>query len=78
MCICACLQDKADSDTGRQFVAKVNKAALSTTAGHMCCVCPEATAQIKLHIRIQTALHVYYELLNIPHCSKRVTICDSC
>ena len=57
--ICACAQGKLDTDTGRHSFAEVNKAMLSAPDGNMCSVCPEAFAQIQLHLRVQTALHVY-------------------
>ena len=57
-CICAYGQSKIETDTGRHPVAEINQAALSTLAGHLCSLCPKAFAQIQLHIRIQTTLHV--------------------
>lgn len=47
------------ADIGKHPVAEVNKAVLSTLAGHMCSFCPEVVAQIKQHIWLQVALHVH-------------------
>ena len=54
MCICAYQQDKHGA--GRHPGAtKLRRQLLLAT----CAVCPEAVAQIQLHIRQQEALHVY-------------------
>ncbi len=56
---CSNQQGNSHIDTGGHSSAKINKAALSTLAGHLCSFCPETLAQVQLHIRVQTTLHVY-------------------
>ncbi|DBA87237.1 TPA: hypothetical protein ACH3X1_004301 [Trebouxia sp. C0004] len=41
------------ADIGRHPVAEINKAALSTLAGHMCSFCTEVAAQIQQHSWLQ-------------------------